>query len=87
VASCILCALYISFKRVSQQFINCSFKEEFFHVNQVKNFFSHVLKLVFVSIELLSNSAGVSIADEDVTECVLCKEDEDCEVCEEEEKE
>ncbi len=53
----------------------------------MKNFFSHMLKLVFVSIKLLSSSVNVSIADEDVTEHVLCKEDEDCKVCEEEEKE
>ena len=53
----------------------------------MKNFFSHMLKSVFVSIKLLSSSANVHIADEDVTEHVLCKEDEDCKVCEEEEKE
>jgi len=53
----------------------------------VKNFFSHVLKLVFVLIELLSNSADVSIANKDVTEHVLCEEDKDCKVCEEEKEE
>jgi len=46
-----------------------------------------MLKLVFVSIELLSSSADVSIVNEDVTECVLCEKGEDCEVCEEEEEE
>jgi len=46
-----------------------------------------MLKSVFVLIKLLSNSADVSIADEGVIEHVLCKEDEDCKVCEEEEKE
>jgi len=52
-----------------------------------------VLKSVFVSIKLLRRS-GAGVADEDVTECVLCEEDkedeedeEDREVCEEEEKE
>ncbi len=53
----------------------------------MKNFFSHMLKSVFVLIKLLSSSADVSIADKDVTEHVLCKEGEDCEACEEEEKE
>jgi len=46
-----------------------------------------MLKSVFVLIKLLSSSADVSIADKDVTEHVLCKEGEDCEACEEEEKE
>jgi len=46
-----------------------------------------MLKSVFVSIELLSSSAGVSIADEGVTEHVLCEEGEGCEAYEEEEKE
>jgi len=46
-----------------------------------------VLKLIFVSIELLSSSADVSIINEDVTKHVLCEEDEDCKACEEEEEE
>jgi len=46
-----------------------------------------MLKSVFVSIELLSSSAGVSIANEDVTEHVFCEEGKGCEVCEEKEKE
>jgi len=93
VASCIPHASYIFSERISQTLINHSFKEGFFHINQAKNFFSHVLKSVFVSIKLLRRS-GAGVADEDVTECVLCEEDkedeedeEDREVCEEEEKE
>ncbi len=91
--SCIPCALYIFFERISQTLINCSFKKRFFYINQAKNFFSHVLKSVFVSIELLRRS-NTNVADEDVTECVLCEEDEkseedeeDKEVCKEKEEE
>ena len=52
-----------------------------------------MLKSVFVSIELLRRS-NTNVADEDVTECVLCEEDEkseedeeDKEVCKEKEEE
>jgi len=51
----ILCALNIFFKRVLQILSNYFFKEKFFYINQIKNFFSYVLKSVFVfklSIEL-----------------------------------
>jgi len=92
VVSCIPYALYIFFERILQTLINCSFKKKFFHVNQVKNFFSYVLKLVFVLIKLLRRS-DADVADEDVTKCVLCEEDEEDEedkenreACEEEEE-
>ena len=75
-ASCILCASYIFSERISQTLINYSFKEKFFYINQAKNFFSYVLKLVFVSIELLRKS-DAGVADRNVTEHVLCKEDEE----------
>ena len=50
----------------------------------MKNSFSHVPESVFVSIELLSSSAGVSIADGGVTGRVLCEGGEGCGACEEE---
>jgi len=71
VVNCIPHASYISFKRVSQILINYSFNKGFFHINQAKNFFSHMLKLVFMSIELLRRS-DADVVNKDVTECVLC---------------
>jgi len=40
-------------------------------VNQAKNFFSYVLKLVFMLIELLRRS-DANVVNKDVTEHVLC---------------
>jgi len=62
VVNCIPCASYISFKRVSQIPINCSFNEGFFHINQAKNFFSHVLKSVFIEgVNETQKHCGVAI--------------------------
>jgi len=68
---------YYKYQSIILSKIN-SFKDKFFQINQTKNFLNHVLKSVFVSIELLKRNANV--IDENVTKYILCK---DCRVCKE----
>lgn len=84
----IFCVSNIFFKRVLQILNNHFFKEKFFYINQTKNFFSYVLKSVFISIKLLKSAADA--ANKNVTKCILykvCKKDSDCRACREDEEE